>query len=44
MPAALVPRRHYYVLGDKRDSSNDSHLYDPIDGSSILGAGECEAG
>lgn len=36
-PAYTVPEGKYFVLGDNRSNSNDSHLVGPLDRSMIVG-------
>lgn len=37
MPAYTVPEGKYFVLGDNRSNSNDSHLVGPLDRNMIVG-------
>src|SRR5438093_2577007 len=37
LPAYQVPKGYYFVLGDNRNDSNDSHAWGPVDEHRIIG-------
>jgi signal peptidase I len=37
MPAFQVPAGYYFVMGDNRNDSNDSHAWGPVDAHRIIG-------
>ena len=36
-PALLIPKGHYFVMGDRRDTSRDSRTFGPVPGKYIFG-------
>ncbi len=36
-PALLIPKGHYFVMGDRRDTSRDSRVFGPVPGKYIFG-------
>ena len=37
MPPYTIPPGHYWVMGDNRNDSNDSHAWGPLRGNRIIG-------
>jgi signal peptidase I len=37
MPPVTIPPGQYFVMGDNRNDSNDSHAWGPLDGDRIIG-------